>query len=99
MPSHGGAIHRLWQPPDAFTLVHRIHTVYAVELSVAPSPKWRIAFLRPPRGLVTAQYAPKVVRLELDGSRITFRTIPARLHACVRRIDEWIAYANSVVRE
>ena len=34
-----------------------------------------------------------------DGPRITFRTIPARLHAWLRRIDRWIAYANSVVEE
>jgi hypothetical protein len=33
-----------------------------------------------------------------DGPRITFRTIPARLH-WLRRIDRWIAYANSVVEE
>jgi hypothetical protein len=35
----------------------------------------------------------------IEGPRITFRTIPARLHAWLRRIDDWIAYANSVVAE
>jgi hypothetical protein len=30
---------------------------------------------------------------------VTFRTIPAKLHTWLRRVDRWIAYANSVVEE
>ena len=36
---------------------------------------------------------------KVTGARLTFRTITARLHACLCRIDDWIAYANSVVDE
>jgi hypothetical protein len=35
----------------------------------------------------------------VTGARVTFRTITARLHAWLRRIDQWIDYANSVVEE
>jgi hypothetical protein len=36
---------------------------------------------------------------KVTGARVTFRTITARLHAWLRRLDRWIAYANSVVEE
>jgi hypothetical protein len=65
-----------------------------VELSATPSPAWRAAFLRPPARLTTVRTTPEVGRLELNGHRVTFRTIPARLHAWLRRIHRWIAYAN-----
>jgi hypothetical protein len=74
-------------------------TLYEVELSVGPSSAWRAQFLRPPPELRTGRYAPELVGLGLDGPRVTFRTIPAKLHVCLRWIDRWIAYANSVVEE
>ena len=93
------AIKRLRRPPTPVTLTQGALTLYEVELSAAPSPAWRAAFLRPPARLTTARYTPELVRLGLDGPRVTFRTIPAKLHVCLRRIDRWIAYANSVVKE
>ena len=61
------------------------------------SPAWRAALLRPPARLTTAGTTSEAGRLELNGHRVTFRTIPAKLHAWLRRIDRWIAYANAVV--
>jgi hypothetical protein len=63
------------------------------------SQAWRAAFLHPPAGLTTRRHTPEVAGLEIHGPRVTLRTIPARLHAWLRRIDRWIAYANSVVEE
>ena len=88
---------RLRRPPHAITLA-RQQTVYEVELSAAPSPKWRAAFLRPPPGLTTSTYTPGL-DLGLDGALVTFRTTPLRLHGWLRRIDRWIEYANSAVKE
>jgi len=48
---------------------------------------------------MTTQHTPTLGRLELDGPRVTFQTIPVRLHGWLRRIDRWIASANSVVPE
>jgi hypothetical protein len=93
-------IHRLRHPPDSVPLTQEgVQTLYVVELSARPSPAWRAAFLRPPARLTTARMTPELGRLELTRHRVTFRTIPARLHAWLRRIDQWIAYANSVVEE
>ena len=93
------AIQRLQRPPQSVTLADGALTLYEVELSAAPSRAWRAAFLRPPAALTDDPTTPELGRLGLDGPRITFRTIPARLHAWLRRIDRWIAYANSVVDE
>jgi hypothetical protein len=93
------AIHRLRRVPHAVTLTQGAQTLYEITLSAVPSPEWRAAFLRPPARLTTARNTPDLGRLGLDGPRVTFRTIPARLHAWLRRIDRWIAYANSVVKE
>jgi hypothetical protein len=92
------AIQRLRRPPHAVPLA-KGPTVYEVELSATLSPAWRAAFLRPPARLTAARTTPELGRLGLEGPRVTFRTIPARLHAWLRRIDRWIAYANSVVKE
>ena len=73
--------------------------LYWVELSAAPSPPWRAAFLWPPPMLRTAMYTPEVGCLALPGARVIFRTSPPRLRHWLRRIDHWIAYANSVVEE
>jgi hypothetical protein len=93
------AIQRLRRPPHPVTFTRGALTLYEVELSAAPSRAWRAAFLHPPAALMTAQHSPTLSRLDLDGPRITFRTIPVRLHGWLRRIDCWIAYANSVVEE
>jgi len=93
------AIQRLPRAPRPITYTVGALTFYEIELSEAPSREWRAAFLRPPPRLMTPQSTPELGRLELDGPRITFRTIPARLHAWLRRIDRWIAYANSVLEE
>ena len=37
--------------------------------------------------------------LDAHGSRGLFRTTPTQLYAWLRRIDRWVAYANSVVEE
>jgi hypothetical protein len=94
------AIQRLRRPPHAVvTLATGALTLYEVELGKAPSRAWRAALLRPPPKLLTSKHTPELGRLELHGSSITFRTVPARLHAWLRRIDLWIGYANSVVEE
>jgi hypothetical protein len=71
--------------------------VYAVQLTAEPSRPWRGAFGRPPTRLTTARYTPHAV--SFDGATVIVRTTPAGLHAWLRRIDRWIAYANSVVEE
>ena len=45
------------------------------------------------------RFTPDIGRLGLDGARVSFRTSPSQLHQWLRRIDRWIAYANSVVSE
>jgi len=93
------AIRRIRRPPHAVTLTDGQLTLYEVELSRVPSPAWRAALLRPPASLTSERYTPELGRLGVDGPRITFRTVPPKLHAWLRRIDQWIAYANSVVKE
>ena len=92
-------IERLREPPHSTTLAKGSHTLYEVALSTAPSLAWRAAFLRPPPRLTTATATPERARLDLRGTRVTFRTTPPQLHRWLRRIDRWIAYANSVVEE
>ena len=74
-------------------------TLYEVDLWAAPSPQWRAAFLRPPPALITAGRRPEVGRVAIHGATLHFRAAPRHLHAWLRRIDRWIAYANSVVEE
>jgi hypothetical protein len=47
----------------------------------------------------TTKLTPELGCLGLDGNCVTFRTTPPQLHQWLRRIDRWIAYANSVVEE
>jgi hypothetical protein len=61
------------------------------------SPAWRAAFLRPPTRLTGAGYTPDFGRVGLGGNAVHFRTTPNMLDAWLRRIDQWIAYANSGV--
>jgi hypothetical protein len=92
------AIQRLRRPPHAIPLAGA-RTLYEIELGVVPSRAWRAAFLRPPPALVTVRFTPELGRMDLTGARIVFRTSPPQLHQWLRRIDRWIAYANSVTEE
>jgi hypothetical protein len=74
-------------------------TLYEVELWAAPSRQWRAAFLRPPPALITADRTPDVGRVAIHGATLHFRAAPRHPTAWLRRIDRWIAYANSVVAE
>jgi hypothetical protein len=74
-------------------------TLYEFELSAAPSPKWRAAFLRPPPALITASRTPDSGRAAVHGATVHFRAAPRDRGDRLRRIDRWIAYANSVVDE
>jgi hypothetical protein len=74
-------------------------TLYEAALSGRPSLAWRAAFLRPPPTLLTREYTPEPGRMGLAWSSIHFRTTPTQLEGWLRRIDSWIAYANSVADE
>ena len=74
-------------------------TLYEVDLTAAPPREWRAAFLRPPPALITADRTAEVGRVAIHGTTVHFRTVPRHLEAWLRRIDRWIAYANSVVAE
>ena len=89
------AIRRVQRPPHPIALATPSLALYEVALSAVPSRVWRAAFLRPPSGLTTTRYTPKLGRLGLDDARVTFRTSPPHLHQWLRRIDRWITYANS----
>ena len=73
--------------------------LYEVELTRAPSPVWRAAFLRPPARLTSRTYTPDRGRVAIRLTTLHFRPDPARLLGWLRRIDRWIAYANSIVVE
>ena len=89
-------IRRLLGPADAIPL-QTGHTVYEITLSAVPSRAWRAAFIRPPARLRTARYTPDAI--SLHGTTVIFRTTLSRLPSWLRRLDRWIAYANSVVAE
>jgi hypothetical protein len=91
-------IQRLPDPPRAVPLPLGT-TLYEVALSARPSLAWRAAFLRPPPKLLTREYTPELGRVGLAWESIHFRTTPTQLEGWLRRIDLWIAYANSVVKE
>jgi hypothetical protein len=91
-------LERVPGPPHVVTALQQTDlTVYEATLSTAPSGEWRAAFLRPPARLITTQYTPELGRVDLIADRVIFRTTPAQLDGWLRRIDQWIAYANSVV--
>jgi hypothetical protein len=72
-------------------------TLYEFDLSTAPSPAWRAVFLRPPPALTTADHTPDIGRVAIHGRTVHFRAPPQHRGDWLRRIDQWIAYANSVV--
>jgi hypothetical protein len=45
------------------------------------------------------RHAPDVGCVTIQKAGIHFRTAPAEVDGWLRRIDRWIAYANSVVEE
>jgi hypothetical protein len=83
--------------PEVVTALPTGQTVYRVRLTAVPSPIWRAAFSRPPIPLVNPRYTPE--HMEVHANVIIFRTDPGKLNDCLRWIDAWIAYANSIVEE
>ena len=71
-------------------------TLYEIDLTAPPSAAWRVAFFQPPSHLTGFRSTPYVRRLYLHGVTVYFRTAPRYLGRWLRRIDRWIAYANSV---
>jgi len=73
-------------------------TVYEVDLTATPSSAWRVAFYHPAHW--EGPYArPQVRRFYIHGATVFFRTAPRHLGRWLRRIDQWIRYANSVVEK
>jgi hypothetical protein len=90
------------QPGPPRIVVERIEgrdTLYEFDLTAAPSPAWRAAFLRPPPSLTTAYHTPDSGRVAVHGATLHFRAAPRERGDWLRRIDRWIAYANSIVEE
>lgn len=92
-------IRQVRRPPQPIALTTKSQALYEVALSAVPSRAWRAAFFRPPLALMPVRYTSELGRLGLEGARVSFRTSPPHLHRWLRRIDCWIAYANSVVEE
>ena len=93
------AIRRRASRPKTIVSLPTGPTLYSVTLTAAPSRAWRAAFIRPPARLARGQFTPELGRVGLDGATVLFRTTPRQLDAWLRRIDRWIAYANSVLAE
>jgi hypothetical protein len=90
------------QPGPSRVVVERIEgrdTLYEFDLTAAPSRAWRAVFLRPPPALTTADYTSDIGRVAIHGSTVHFRAAPQHHGDWLRRIDQWIAYANSIVEE
>jgi hypothetical protein len=79
--------------------IEGLNTLYEVRLSAPPPRVWRAAFLRPLPSVTGMRSISDTGRLHLDGAAVYFRTVPGRLSTWLRRIDTWIAHANSVVME
>jgi len=73
--------------------------LYEVALTTAPSAEWRVAFVRPPPRLTSARFNPDIGRVVLQGATVHLRAAPPDLDAWLKRIDRWIAYANSIIEE
>jgi hypothetical protein len=90
------------QPGLPRIVVERIEgtdTLYEFDLCAAPSREWRAAFLRPPPALTTSDQTPDSGRVFIQGTAVQFRAAPRDRGDWLRRIDRWIAYANSIVEE
>jgi hypothetical protein len=92
------ALHRLPGRPAVITpLQGRRQAVYQVGLSAVPSPGWRAVFVRTPARLGPSPFTPDGI--DLQGSAAIFRDAPSKVQDWLRRIDRWIAYADSVEEE
>jgi hypothetical protein len=49
--------------------------------------------------IITPAGTPEVGRVAIHGATVHLRSAPRHLGGWLRRIDQWIAYANSVVDE
>jgi hypothetical protein len=89
------------QPGLPRVVVDRIEgrdTLYEFDLTAVPIP--RVACrLRPPPALTTADHTPDSGRVAVHGATVHFRAAPQERGDWLRRIDRWIAYANSIVEE
>ena len=56
-------------------------TLYEFDLTAAPTPAWRAAFLRPPPALITADRTAEVGRVAIHGTTVHVRTVPRHLEA------------------
>jgi hypothetical protein len=92
-------IERRRSPPRSTALAKGQLTLYEVELTAPPTPGWRAALLHPQSSLKTPKATPELVRLEVQGTRVLFRTVPPKLHYWLRWVDRWIEDANSVVKK
>jgi hypothetical protein len=86
-------------PRVVVTRIEDRDTLYESDLTDARSPPWCAVFLRPPPALTTADYTPDIGRVAVHGRTVDFRAAPRHRGDWLRRIDQWIAYANSVVEE
>jgi hypothetical protein len=92
------AIRRRHGPPRVvLSGIEGCDSLYEVQLTAAPSPAWRAAFVRLPGRLTRERYTPDVGRVVVRSGRVVFRTAPVELDGWLRRIDRWIAYANAIV--
>jgi hypothetical protein len=94
------AVHRAPGPPRVILSgLEGNESLFEVLLTAIPSPEWRAALVRPPGRLTSVRYAPDVGRVTVQKAGIHFRTAPDEVDGWLRRLDRWIAYANSVVQE
>jgi hypothetical protein len=101
-PSPGSAVPLKRRAGSPRVVVDRIEdrdTLYEVELTRIPSREWRAAFLRPRPALVSPNRTPDAGRVVVREATVQFRASPRDLNGWLRRLDRWIAYANSIVEE
>ena len=72
-------------------------TLYEFDLTAVPSPAWRAVFLRPQPALTIADHTPDIGRVCDSRAHGAFPRPAPVPGDWLRRIDQWIAYANSVV--
>jgi hypothetical protein len=74
-------------------------TLYEFDLTAAPSPGVACRLSSATSRLTTADYTPDIGRVAIHGRTMHFRAAPRHRGDWLRRIDEWISYAHSVVEE
>jgi hypothetical protein len=73
-------------------------TLYEFDLTAAPSPAWRAVFFRPPPAARPPTYPRHWPRCD-SRAHGAFPRCARHFGGSLRRIDRWIAYANSVVED